>query len=221
MTDPGWTKSSSVDRYTFNTNGSYNVLSNLTVSLLGNGSYRKQKAPGTLSQETDVVSGEVKRDFDINPYSYALNTSRALDPTQFYKRNYTSFNILHELENNYIDLNLADLKFQGEVNYKPIKKLEIVAIGAMKYQTTTQEHHIKDFSNQAEAYRAGIFPEDATIRDNNPLLYQNPDDPTSRPVSILPQGGIYNRTEYMMRGWDFRATAAYNTSFVEDRKSVV
>lgn len=216
MTDPGWSKSSDVSRYTFNANGSYNILNNLTVSLLGNGSYRKQKAPGTLSQETDVVSGEVKRDFDINPYSYALNTSRSLDPNVFYKRNYTDFNILHELDNNYIDLNLTELKFQGDINYKPIRGLELIALAAMKYQSTAQEHHIKDFSNQAEAYRAGVYPDDATIRQNNPLLYKDPDDPTAQPKSILPQGGIYNRTEYSMRGFDFRATAAYNTSFAED-----
>lgn len=76
--DPGWTKASSVKRYTANANASFNLSDNLTLTLLSNGSYRKQKAPGTLSQEIDVVSGEVRRDFDINPYSYALNTSRTL-----------------------------------------------------------------------------------------------------------------------------------------------
>ena len=76
--DPGWTKASSVKRYTANANASFNLSDNLTLTLLSNGSYRKQQAPGTLSQEIDVVSGEVRRDFDINPYSYALNTSRTL-----------------------------------------------------------------------------------------------------------------------------------------------
>ena len=76
--DPGWTKASSVKRYTANANASFNLSNNLTLTLLSNGSYRKQKAPGTLSQEIDVVSGEVRRDFDINPYSYALYTSRTL-----------------------------------------------------------------------------------------------------------------------------------------------
>ena len=64
--------------------------------MITNGSYRKQKAPGTLGSTTDYVTGEVKRDFDINPYSYALNTSRVLDPNEFYVRNYAPFNILHE-----------------------------------------------------------------------------------------------------------------------------
>ena len=34
----------------------------------------------TIGRQTDVVTGEYNRDFDINPFSYALNTSRALRP---------------------------------------------------------------------------------------------------------------------------------------------
>ena len=62
------------------------------------------------------MTGEVSRGFDINPYSYALNTSRTLDPDEYYTRNYADFNIFNELENNYIDMNVVDLKFQGELN---------------------------------------------------------------------------------------------------------
>ena len=80
MQDPGWSKQSEVQRYTFNANASYDLSKTLRVKILTSDSYRKQKAPGTLSQDVDVVSGEVKRGFDINPYSYALNTSRTTDP---------------------------------------------------------------------------------------------------------------------------------------------
>jgi TonB-linked SusC/RagA family outer membrane protein len=210
--DPGWTKSSSVERYTANANGSFLISKNLTLNLLTNDSYRKQKAPGTLSQNVDVVSGEVKREFDINPYSFALNTSRTLDPTVFYRRNYTDFNIFNELENNYIDLNVVDLKFQGELNWKILRGLEANVLGAIKYQSSTQEHLIKDHSNQAEAYRAGITPENATISEKNPLLYTDPDNPGAFPVTILPVGGIYDRTAYSMQGADFRSSMTYNTS---------
>ena len=127
--DPGWTKASSVNRYTANMNASFNLSDKLSALILGSGSYRKQVAPGTLSQQLDVVNGQVKRDFDINPYSYALNTSRTLQCTDengkevYYTRNYADFNILHELDNNYIDLNVADLKFQGELKWRPVKGL--------------------------------------------------------------------------------------------------
>ncbi|NDP21785.1 MAG: SusC/RagA family TonB-linked outer membrane protein [Paludibacter sp.] len=210
--DPGWTKASNVQRYTANANGSFKISKNLTLNLLTSGTYRNQQAPGTLSQDVDVVSGEVKREFDINPYSFALNTSRTLDPTVYYKRNYAPFNIFHELENNYIDLNVADLKFQTELNWKILPGLEVGVLAAIKYQASTQEHHIKDKSNQAEAYRAGIFPADATIRERNPLLYTDPNDPSAFPVTILPVGGIYDRTAYSLLGTDLRGTVSYNTS---------
>ena len=213
--DPGWTKASSVNRYTANMNASFNLSDKLSALILGSGSYRKQVAPGTLSQQLDVVNGQVKRDFDINPYSYALNTSRTLQCTDengkevYYTRNYADFNILHELDNNYIDLNVADLKFQGELKWRPVKGLELSGLAAIKYSTTGQEHNIKDHSNQAESYRA---MGDATIRDSNPLLYTDPDLINSLPITILPEGGIYTRTDYSMRGIDIRATATYNTS---------
>ncbi|MDR0938767.1 MAG: SusC/RagA family TonB-linked outer membrane protein [Mediterranea sp.] len=213
MSDPGWTKRSSVERYTANINAMYNVLHNVSVNLIGLGSYRKQQAPGTLAQKTNAVTGEVSRDFDINPYSYALNTSRTLDANEMYVRNYAPFNILHELENNYMELSVVDLKFQAELKYKPIKKVELAVLGAYKYSTTTQSHFVKDSSNQAMAYRA---MDDATMRGNNPWLYTDPDDVNSLPVSVMPNGGFYRETKYAMNSWDFRATAAYNDVYNED-----
>lgn len=213
MNDPGWYKQSEVSRYTANINALYNISKQLSLNLIGNGSYRKQKAPGTLSQSVDVVSGEVRRDFDINPYSYALNTSRALDPNEYYVRNYAPFNIVNELNNNYMNLDVVDLKFQGELKWKPIKKIELAALGAYKFSTTTQSHEIHDYSNQAWAFRA---MDDATMRDANPWLYTDPDNPNSLPVSVLPVGGFYRETKYSMNSYDFRATASYNDVFNDD-----
>ena len=213
MNDPGWYKQSEVSRYTANINALYNISRHLSLNLIGNGSYRKQKAPGTLSQSLDVVSGEVRRDFDINPYSYALNTSRALDANEYYVRNYAPFNILNELENNNMSLDVVDLKFQGELKWKPFRKLELAALGAYKYSTTTQSHEIKDYSNQAWAFRA---MDDATMRDANPWLYTDPDNVNSLPVSVLPVGGFYRETKYSMNSYDFRATASYNDVFNDD-----
>ncbi|MEF9923982.1 MAG: SusC/RagA family TonB-linked outer membrane protein [Muribaculaceae bacterium] len=213
MLDPGWTQASSVNRYTFNANASYDLSRTLRVSLLTSDSYRKQKAPGTLSQEIDVVSGEVKRGFDINPYSFALNSSRTLERGETYTRNYTGFNIFDELENNYVDIGVTDLKFQMELNWKPIAGLELNALGAYRYQRSVQEHHVKDHSNQANAYRAGIDPEDATIRDLNPYLYTDPENENALPETVLPKGGIYYNDTYSVSQYDFRGTAQYNKTF--------
>ncbi len=212
MVDPGWYKDSKVNRYTVSMNMTHHILDNLSVNLIGGGSYRKQRAPGTLGQDVDVVSGQVKRDFDINPYSYALNTSRALDPYTYYHANYAAFNILHELESNYIDLNVADAKFQLELKWKPFKDLEFATLGAIKYSTSSQEHNILEDSNQALAYRA---MDNALIRDANKLLFTDKDDLYALPVSVLKQGGIYQRTENRMLDYDFRATVNYNHTFAQ------
>lgn len=212
MDDPGWTQQSSVKRYTANLNTTYKIFPNLSVGLISNASYRKQRAPGTLSSEIDPVYGAVKRDFDINPYSYALNTSRALDSNEFYTRNYAPFNIVSELDNNYIDLNVTDFRIQGEIKFKPIPELELSAIAAAKYTSTSQEHNIMDGSNQAQAYRAMGT---STIRSSNPFLYTDPDNPYALPISVLPNGGIFNRTDNNMLGYDFRATANFSKTFAD------
>lgn len=212
LQDEGWTKQSSVKLYTANLNATFKLSNTLSFNMITNGSYREQKAPGTLGSDIDVVSGEVRRDFDINPYSYALNTSRTLDPNTMYKRSYADFNILHELENNFMDLNVTDLRFQGQLTWKPITGLNLAVLGAVRYSANSQEHHIKDDSNQAQAYRA--MPT-TIIRDNNPLLYRDPDNPYAVPITILPEGGIYSRTDRRLLAYDLRATANYSKIFDE------
>ena len=210
MYDPGWYLDSKVQRYTANVNTTYNINKWLDVNLIGNASYRKQKAPGSLSREVDPVTGAVKRDFDINPYSYALNTSRALDANEYYQRNYAPFNIKDELANNYMDLNVHDFRVSGSLTYKPIRQVRITLLGSAKGSSTSQEHNILDDSNQAEAYRAMGT---STIRKNNPMLYADPDNIYALRISVLPYGGIYERTDNRFFGWDTRFSVAYNNTF--------
>ena len=218
MNDPGWTERSKVQRYTANINALYNLSKKLSLNLIGNAAYRKQEAPGTTNQSADPVSGQVTRDFDINPYSYAINTSRALDPNTFYTRNYAPFNIHNELANNYMDLDVVNLKFQAELKYKPIRQLELAALGAYNYSVATRTHMIKENSNQSMAFRA---MDDATMRDNNPFLYQDPDVPNSLKYSVLPEGGFYRTYKNVMNSKNFRATASYNDAFGEEEEHIV
>lgn len=212
LQDPGWTLQSSVQRYTGNVNTTIKVFDKVSFNLISNASYRKQTAPGTISSDVDAVSGEVKRDFDINPYSYALNTSRALDPDESYTRNYAPFNIFNELNNNYMDLSVRDFRVQAEIKYKPIKSLDFSVLGSVKSSASSQEHYILDNSNQAQAYRA---MDNSTIRDKNPFLYSDPDNLTALPITVLPEGGIYDRVDNSLFGWDFRATGTYSETFAE------
>ncbi len=208
--DPGRYRQNKVERYTANMNTSIKMSRQLTLNLITSGYYRKQREPGTLSQSIDVVNGEVKREFDINPFSYAINSSRTLDANEYYTRNYTAFNIKNELDNNFIDLNEVSLKVQGELKWKPLRELELSALAAITYLTSTREHEIHEASNQAMAYRA---MDDAVIRQNNPWLYTDPDKPYSLPISVLPVGGIYQKTDNKMLSSDFRFTAQWNHVF--------
>lgn len=213
LNDPGqFVNRSKVSRYTFNGNTSYDILKNLTVKLAAQGSYRKQEAPGSLNQTTDVVTGEVKRDFDINPFSYALNTSRCLDPNINYTRFYTSFNIFDELEYNYNDIQVTELMYRGELEYKPIKSVRLSGLISSRLSHTRRQHNVMDKSNQANAYRAGTDAQDdnSTIRDSNSLLYTDPDNELALPESVLPTGGIKYQYDDNMRSNNYRFVANYN-----------
>lgn len=215
--DNGWTIADNVKRYTLNFRNNYNITDKLTVGFLTNGSVRQQRAPGTIRRTDNVVKGQYTREFDINPFSYALNTSRALTAydengkLEYFRRNWAPFNIIDELKNNYIDVNVIDLKLQAEIGYKFNNKFRYDFVGALRYARSTTEHQITENSNMSKAYRA---MDNQTIIDNNTYLYLDPDgpDPTKK-ISVLPYGGFYNRQEDFLINYDFRNSISYNNTF--------
>ena len=218
MNDPGqYVNRSKVRRYTFNANTSYDILKNLTIRFASSGTHRDQEAPGSLNQTTDVVTGEVKRDFDINPFSYAMNTSRCLDPNINYTRFYTRFNIFDELENNYNDINVNELMFRGELEFKPFRGLTLNGFASARMTSVKRVQNVMDDSNQANAYRAGTDATDdnSTIRDSNSLLYTDPDNDLALPESVLPVGGIRYQYDDAMRSFMYRMNADYRNVFKE------
>jgi TonB-linked SusC/RagA family outer membrane protein len=216
--DNGWTIADDVKRYTLNFRNNYAVSDKLSVGFLTQGSVRRQHAPGTVTRVSNPVAGQFDRDFDINPFSYALNTSRAMTlydengQREYFRRNYAPFNILTELENNTIDLNVMDLKLQGELGYKITKHLTFEFLGALRYVKSSREHKVTENSNMANAYRAA---DNATIAANNPFLYTDPDNPDLPPAVVLPQGGFYNRTEDQLTSFDVRNSLNYVNTFNE------
>ena len=210
LLDPGWTYADKVNLYTFNMNTNHDITKWLNIGILGSASYRKQRAPGTLDQTTDVVTGEYTRDFDINPFSYALNSSRTMDAHETYRRNYAGFNIHDEIANNYIDLDMLDTKMQIDLSIKPMEGLELNALGSVRYVKTTREHKITDSSNMAMAYRAA---DNSTIIDSNNFLWSDPDNPDADPIVVMPQGGFYNTQDNTLLSMYGRASANYNKMF--------
>ncbi len=210
MVDPGWAKGYKVNRYTGNFNGSFNITDKLKLNVISSTSLVDQKVPGSGGRDFDPVFGIVKRDFDINPFGYALRTSRVLNPKSYYTNGYAPFNIFNELENNYMGINTLNTKFQTELEYKINDKLTLAALGSLKYIKTEREHNITEFSNQAEAYRA---MGNETIIDANDKLYTDPENPYARPISVMKKGGIIQSQVNDMFGYDLRSTLSYKDIF--------
>ncbi|WP_233164586.1 SusC/RagA family TonB-linked outer membrane protein [Pedobacter sp. ASV28] len=215
--DNGWSIGDNVKRYTMNLRGDYNISNKVSAGILAQGAFRQQRAPGTLGRTSNTVEGKYSRDFDINPFSYALNTSRtttAYDQNgnlEYFKQNYAPFSIINELDNNYIDLDMLDLKVQGELNYKFIKDFNFKSIGAIRYVKTTREHKITEFSNMALAYR---YAPNSTIAKINRFLYKDPETPEiTDPIITLPEGGFYNRSDDNLLNFNVRNQVDYNHTF--------
>jgi TonB-linked SusC/RagA family outer membrane protein len=218
LDDNGWTIADKVKRYTLNFNNNYQLSDRLSIGLTTLASVRRQQAPGSLSRRSNPVEGKYDRDFDINPFSYALNTSRTLTAydengnLEFFRRNFAPFNIISELANNRINLTLADIKLQGNLSYKITDNLSYDFLGALRYIQTGREHMITEHSNMANAYRAAG---NGTIALANKYLYTDPDDPNANPVVVLPSGGFYNRNEDQMLFYNVRNNLRYNQKFGE------
>lgn len=228
--DNGWTIADNVKRYTLNFRNNYNITDKLSAGFLTTGSVRMQRAPGSLTRTSNVYQGQYEREFDINPFSYALNTSRSMTAydengnLEYFKRNWAPFNIINETKNNYIDINVIDVKLQGELGYKFSKNLRYDFVAAFRYVKSTLEHQITENSNLAQAYRQfsriGQTGENSTVTDNNKYLYQDPDDTnTTRRVTVLPYGGFYNVNQNYFVNYDLRNSINY-TATIKDKHSI-
>jgi TonB-linked SusC/RagA family outer membrane protein len=219
--DNGWTLADNVNRYTMNFRNDFTVNNMLDVAVGANGSYRQQLAPGSLSRSSNLTEGYYERAFDINPFSYALNTSRAMTlydengDLEYFQRNYAPFNIVDELSKNTMNLQVIDVKLNGEATVKLTPALRFSTIGSIRYMHTTQEHMAKEGSNMAEAYRAA---DNTTVRKSNGYLYKDPDNPDAEAVVVMPYGGLYYRTDRAMWSYDVRGSFYYNKQLNDNNR---
>ncbi|KJD31840.1 membrane protein [Tamlana sedimentorum] len=216
-TDSGWTIADRVRRITGNLRNTYYLFDDkLKLTTQIQGSIRNQQAPGTFERQEDVVGGSFTRDFDINPFSYALNTSRALrayddnGDLEYSRYNWAPFNIINEINNNSLELNVSDIKFQMQSEYKINDKLNYNFLGSARYVTSNGEQGATENSNVAGAYRAD---ETTIVQDANTFLFTDPDEPNSRPYVVLPVGGILTTTKNTLVTYTFRNTLDYTTRF--------
>ena len=214
--DPGWSIADRVHRVTGNLKTSYDLSPKVKIGVLAQGSIREQKAPGTYNRSANVVNGGYDRDFDINPFSYALNTSRTLRPyddngnLEYYRYNYAPMNILHELANNYMDVNMLEYKIQGDLEIKLAKGLKYNFLGSVRHVKSSNEHTMNEDSNVVGAYKAN---ETSIVAKGNRFLFKNPSNPGGIPEVVLANGGIYRRTENNLQSYYFRNTLEYKEQF--------
>ena len=192
LDDEGQTIGDNVKRYTAKMNTKFNLSEKFSISTAITGSIRDQQAPGTNNRNLNPLTGEFQREFDINPYSYSLSNSRSVTPydasgeLEFFRKNYAPFNIIHELNNNYINIDVTDITFQTDLDYKITDNVRFNTTLNYRKAITQREHVIGDDSNQANAFRADQGP----LKNINPFLYQDLDNLRKDPYSILPEGGI-------------------------------
>ena len=216
--DSGWSIADKVRRYTANMRANFKLSNKFSLGFTTVGSIREQKAPGSQDRVNNAYQGKYDRDFDINPFSYALNTSRALTAydengnLEYFKRDFAPFNIIKETQSNFLELNQLDLKLQLESEYKFNKNLTYNVLGTMRYVNSNRENKTFETSNQANAYRAA---ESNIIRQANKYLYRDPDNPEAEPAVVLPQGGIYKQNEDRLVNYYARHQLNFNKSFSE------
>jgi len=216
LKDPGMTIGNDVQRFTGNFRSNYQFGEKFSAEILGNGSVRQQTAPGTVDQKSDNVYGSYYRGYDINPYNYALSTSRLITPynedgsLEYFTRDYAPFNILNEIRNNYMELGMVDFKVQGTGRYKIIPGLNYSITGAYRYSKSENQTFLKENSNYVQSFRAGY---DATTVGSNDKFYTDPDLPNELPISVLPEGGFYKINNNNLKYYYFRQDLEYNKDF--------
>ncbi len=216
--DAGWTITDNVRRITANLKNTFHLNDKLTTTLSIQGNHREQKAPGTFTQRKNATLGTFERDFDINPFSYALSTSRTLRPLnnngtrEYYRNNWAAFNILNEYENNYMKINLLDFKIQAEASYKANKYLIINGLFSTRQALTSTSHFITEKSNVVEAFRSNETP---WVANQNIYLVKDKDNPFLQPKVGLTHGGIFNKTETTLKSYQARIALDYNKQINE------
>lgn len=211
--DAGWSIADRVRRITANLKSQFYISDRLHATLSMQGNMRDQKAPGTMPERRNTTLGSYERDFDINPFVYALTTSRTLRPRsrdgklEYYRNNWAPFNILNEYDNNYLDIEVLDLKLQGEASYKVNKYLEARLLASVRRATTATSHYVKEGSNVLLAYRAAETPQ---VAADNIYLLRDKDNPLLQPQVALSHGGIFNKTTTSLSSYLVRAALDYN-----------
>ncbi len=215
LNDLGQTVADNAKNYTANLNADFNLSDKFSVGFKLTGNVRDQRIAASQDREFDALSGVFERNFDINPFNFALYSSRSMTPydengnLQFFRRNWAPFNILHEIENNFTDLNLVDVSLQANLDWKFNKNLTFANVLQGRWYRSNAVQSVTEDSNNAEAYRA----DNPLLRNNNIFLFDDPDAPELDPYSVLPNGGFRKTTDNTLDNFFMRNSLNYSNKF--------
>ncbi len=218
MNDPGQTIADKVKNYTAAIRTDFNLGKKFRLGFKLSGNIRDQKVAASEKRKFNAIDGQYERNFDINPFNYALYTSRSITPRdeddnlQFFRRNYAPFNIIHEIDNNSVNLDVADLLFQTDFDYNITDKLVFNGTLQGRWYSSKAVQEIHENSNNANAYRA----DDPLFRDYNRFLFSDEQNPLDPPYSVLPNGGFRKTTQYGLNSYMARFSVNYNPMIHED-----
>jgi TonB-linked SusC/RagA family outer membrane protein len=204
--DDGQTVADNVENYTTSLKGDFDVSKRLKLGFKLSANIRDQRLPGSKDRKFEPITGIYERNFDINPFNYALYTSRSIKPygdngeLEYFRRDYAPFNILYELDHNYVNVDVDDVLFQGDVQFAITSKLRFRSTFQGRWVNTLREQKIHESSNHAEAYRA----DNPLFVNNNNFLFDDPDSPERDPYTVLPRGGFYNTTKNSLTSYFVR-----------------
>ncbi|HZG23675.1 MAG TPA: TonB-dependent receptor plug domain-containing protein [Chitinophagaceae bacterium] len=121
--DPGKTLGENTRRLTANMVNNFQVTKNFNAEVMLKYARRDQKNPGT----------------QVNPFAFARDASRAMRPYdnegnfEYYKRGYANFNIIDEINNNYINLSSNDITAQLNLDYRITNRLKLTTLTNIRY----------------------------------------------------------------------------------------
>jgi TonB-linked SusC/RagA family outer membrane protein len=218
IADPGWTIADNVNQLAVNLKNTFFISDKFNLTLSSQVSVRDQQVPGSYNSETDAFYGSATRQFDINPFNFVLNTSRTLRPyddngnLEYSRSNWAPFNIVNELQNNFMEVKVKDIRFQADFDYKITPVLTYNATIGTRYVNSTRDHNILENSNVVGAYNSA---DTRDVRLANIYLYTDPRNPGGLPVPVLPNGGMLRAFTNKLTSYTLRNTLTYKKTFNE------
>ncbi|MGQ1911377.1 SusC/RagA family TonB-linked outer membrane protein [Marinifilum sp. RC60d5] len=216
--DAGQTVSDKIKNYTASIKGDFDISEKFKLGFKLSGNIRDQQLPGSRDRKFEPITGVYERNFDINPFNYALYTGRSIRPyddngdLEYFRHDYAPFNILYELNHNYVNIDVDDFLFQGDLQYKVNSRLKVKSIFQGRWVNTLREQKIHESSNQAEVYRA----DNPLFVNSNKYLFDDPEAPEKDPYTVLPQGGFYNTTKNSLTSYFMRNIVEWSPKFSDE-----